>query len=66
MARYVGNVSLTPSVRHGESALEVVAGRCGLGTAESLRRVFHRNLGVSPDAYRRRFRTTTPAKGASA
>jgi hypothetical protein len=31
----------------------------GLGSAESFRRVFHRHLGVSPDAYRRRFRTTT-------
>ena len=43
-----------------DDTLEVVAGRCGLGSAESLRRVFHRHLGVSPDAYRRRFRTTTP------
>jgi len=44
----------------------VVAGRCGLGSAESLRRVFHRHLGVSPDAYRRRFRTTTHHERASA
>ena len=44
----------------------VVAERCGLGSAESLRRVFHRHLGVSPDAYRRRFRTTTRHEGASA
>jgi AraC-like DNA-binding protein len=36
----------------------VVAECCGLGSAESLRRVFHRHLGVSPDAYRRRIRTT--------
>jgi len=40
--------------------LDVVADRCGLGSAETLRRVFHRHLGVSPDAYRRRFRTGTP------
>ena len=31
---------------------------CGLGSAETLRRVFQRHLGVAPDAYRRRFRTT--------
>ena len=42
------------------------AERCGLGSAESLRRAFHRYLGVSPDAYRRRFRTTTRHEGASA
>ncbi len=45
--------------------LDVVAARCGLGSAETLRRVFQRHLGTSPDAYRRRFRTTpierTPA-----
>jgi transcriptional regulator GlxA family with amidase domain len=45
--------------------LDVVAARCGLGSAETLRRVFQRNLGVSPDSYRRRFRAVplerTPA-----
>lgn len=45
--------------------LDVVAARCGLGSAETLRRVFQRHLAVSPDAYRRRFRTApaerTPA-----
>jgi transcriptional regulator GlxA family with amidase domain len=45
--------------------LDVVAARCGLGSAETLRRVFRRHLGVSPDAYRHRFRTSpserTPA-----
>ena len=45
--------------------LDVVAERCGLGSAETLRRVFRRHLGVSPDAYRRRFRVApverTPA-----
>jgi transcriptional regulator GlxA family with amidase domain len=35
--------------------LDVVAARCGLGSAETLRRVFQRHLAVSPDAYRRRF-----------
>jgi len=39
--------------------LDVIAARCGFGTAESLRRVSRRRLGVAPDAYRRRFRTMT-------
>jgi len=50
----------------GDDTLDVVAERCGLGSAESLRRVFHRHLGVSPDAYRRRFGKTTRHEGASA
>jgi transcriptional regulator GlxA family with amidase domain len=41
----------------GDETLDVVAARCGLGSAETLRRVFHRHLGVAPDAYRQRFRT---------
>jgi transcriptional regulator GlxA family with amidase domain len=36
--------------------LDVVAAACGFGTAETMRRAFHRQLGVAPDAYRRRFR----------
>lgn len=39
--------------------LDVIAARCGFGTAESLRRVTQRRLGVAPDSYRRRFRTVT-------
>jgi transcriptional regulator GlxA family with amidase domain len=38
-------------------ALDVIAARCGFGTAETLRRTFQRRLNVAPDAYRRRFRT---------
>jgi transcriptional regulator GlxA family with amidase domain len=41
-----------------------VAATCGLGSAETLRRVFHRRLGVAPDSYRRRFRDD--ARGRSA
>jgi transcriptional regulator GlxA family with amidase domain len=48
-----------------DDTLDVVAGRCGLGSAETLRRVFQRHLAVSPDAYRRRFRTA-PAERTSA
>ncbi len=36
--------------------LDLIAARCGFGTAESLRRVTQRRLGVAPDAYRRRLR----------
>jgi transcriptional regulator GlxA family with amidase domain len=39
--------------------LDIIATRCGFGTAESLRRVTHRHLGIAPDAYRRRFRTVS-------
>jgi transcriptional regulator GlxA family with amidase domain len=35
--------------------LEEVAGRCGFGSAEQLRRTFHRHLRVVPIDYRRRF-----------
>jgi transcriptional regulator GlxA family with amidase domain len=45
--------------------LDVIAARCGLGTAETLRRAFQRRLSVAPDSYRRRFRVVvderTPA-----
>jgi transcriptional regulator GlxA family with amidase domain len=57
--RFVERVRLEAAradLEAGDDTLEVVAERCGLGSAESLRRVFHRHLGVSPDAYRRRFR----------
>jgi transcriptional regulator GlxA family with amidase domain len=37
--------------------LEVVAERSGLGSAETLRRIFVRELGVPPQSYRRRFAT---------
>lgn len=32
-----------------------IAGRCGFGTAETLRRTFIRRLGISPDHYRKTF-----------
>ena len=40
-------------------SLTEVAARSGLGSAESLRRRFHAELGVSPAAYRARFRSTS-------
>ena len=45
--------------------VDVIADRCGFGTAETMRRVFQRRLSVAPDSYRRRFRVVaderTPA-----
>jgi transcriptional regulator GlxA family with amidase domain len=42
------------------AAVEDIAGRCGFGTVETMRRSFRRRLGVSPGHYRDRFR---PAGG---
>ena len=36
--------------------LEAVAHDCGFGTVETMRRAFHRRLGVGPAAYRSRFK----------
>ncbi len=58
-SRFVERTRLEAARRELEETadtLDVVATRCGLGSAESLRRVFQRHLGVPPDAYRRRFR----------
>jgi transcriptional regulator GlxA family with amidase domain len=38
-------------------AVDAAARACGFASAEVLRRVFHRRLGVAPSAYRERFRT---------
>lgn len=57
-ARYLEQIRVTAARQHLETtddSLAVIAGRCGFGTAETLRRVFHRRLSVSPDDYRRRF-----------
>lgn len=45
----------------GGAAVDVAARACGFGSAEVLRRVFHRRLGVGPAAYRERFRTEAVA-----
>ncbi len=58
--RYVERVRVEAARRELETTehtLDVVAERCGFGTAETLRRSFRRRLGVTPDGYRRRFRT---------
>jgi len=39
-----------------DASVEQIAGSCGMGTAATLRRHFHRAVGVSPSAYRSTFR----------
>jgi len=59
-ARYVEQVRVEAARHELETttvSLDVIAERCGFGTAESLRRAFQRRVGVAPDAYRRRFRS---------
>ena len=49
----------------GDDGVDVIARRCGFGTAETLRRAFHRHFGIPPSQYRDRFRsppTTRPTK----
>lgn len=65
-ARYVAAVRIDAARRSLETTtdtVDVVARRCGFGSAETMRRTFARQLGVTPDDYRRRFRhvSTTPA-----
>lgn len=40
-----------------DDRIDVIAEAAGLGTATTLRRHFHRTVGVPPDAYRRTFRS---------
>jgi transcriptional regulator GlxA family with amidase domain len=58
--RYVEAVRLEAARRRLEEsndAVETVASSCGFGSAETLRRVFLRHLGVPPGHYRARFRS---------
>ncbi|WP_437042879.1 helix-turn-helix domain-containing protein [Streptomyces sp. enrichment culture] len=55
---------LTQRIRHAQVLLETtddtvdaIATATGIGTATTLRRHFHRTVGVPPDAYRRTFRS---------
>ena len=58
--RYVERVRLETARRRleeSEHTLQRIASECGFGSAETLRRVFHQHLGVSPGEYRRAFTT---------
>lgn len=68
-ARYVERLRLEAARRRLEESGEpvgAVATACGFGTAETMRRVFLRALGVGPAEYRRRFQATTPAASTAA
>jgi transcriptional regulator GlxA family with amidase domain len=68
-ARYVERLRLEAARRRLEESEEpvaAVAAACGFGTAETMRRVFLRALGVGPAEYRRRFHVTAAVPGAAA
>jgi transcriptional regulator GlxA family with amidase domain len=58
---YVERVRVEAAQRaltEGDEPVDTIARRCGFGTAETLRRAFHRNMRVAPSDYRSRFRST--------
>jgi transposase-like protein len=61
--RYVESVRIEAAralLEGGSDSVEDVAQQAGFGSSESLRRVFQHVLGISPTAYRARFRSTVP------
>lgn len=65
-AAYVERVRVEAARRalaEGDEPVETLARRLGFGTAETLRRAFHRHVGVAPSDYRERFRGTGFSKG---
>ena len=57
-AAYVEHARLERARQELESTnapIDAVAGLCGFGTPETMRRAFHRHLHVNPNAYRARF-----------
>lgn len=66
-AAYVERVRVEAAQRaltEGDEPVEAIARRYGFTTAETLRRTFHRRLGIAPSDYRARFRSTAEAAGA--
>jgi transcriptional regulator GlxA family with amidase domain len=64
-AAYVERVRVEAACRAlagGEEPVESLACRLGFGTSETLRRAFHRQVGIAPSEYRDRFRALTPLK----
>jgi transcriptional regulator GlxA family with amidase domain len=58
-AAYVERVRVEAARRaltEGDEPVESIARRYGFGTAETMRRTFHRHVGVAPSDYRDRFR----------
>jgi transcriptional regulator GlxA family with amidase domain len=61
-AAYVERVRIEAAQRdlsERDDPVEAIARRYGFGTAETLRRTFHRIVGIAPSDYRARFRTAT-------
>ncbi|WP_327036284.1 helix-turn-helix domain-containing protein [Micromonospora ureilytica] len=44
-------------LENSDDSIDAIAEAAGMGTATTLRRHFHRTVGVAPDAYRRTFRS---------
>jgi transcriptional regulator GlxA family with amidase domain len=64
-AAYVERVRIEAAQRAlagSDDPVETVARRCGFGTAETLRRSFHRQVRVAPSEYRDRFRSATATR----
>jgi transcriptional regulator GlxA family with amidase domain len=62
-ARFVEQIRLEAAqgmLESGADPLDTIARRSGFGSAETLRRAFQREFGITPGAYRARFRTTRP------
>jgi transcriptional regulator GlxA family with amidase domain len=60
-AAYVERIRIEAAQRaltSTDEPVEVIARRCGFGTAETLRRAFHRQTRIAPADYRARFRST--------
>jgi transcriptional regulator GlxA family with amidase domain len=58
-AAYVESVRVEQAriaLEGSDAQVEAIARHCGFGTVETMRRAFHRRLGVGPAAYRSRFR----------
>ena len=68
-ARFVEALRIEAARRwleRGTHSVETVAGACGLGASERLRRAFLRRLGVNPRDYRNRFETrSSPPRATS-
>ncbi|RFS87242.1 helix-turn-helix domain-containing protein [Actinomadura spongiicola] len=65
-AAYVERVRIEAARRalaEGDEPVETLARRLGFGTGETLRRAFHRHVGVAPSDYRDRFRGTGFVQG---
>jgi transcriptional regulator GlxA family with amidase domain len=57
-AAYVESVRVEQAriaLEGSQAPVEAIASQCGFGTVETMRRAFHRRLGVGPAAYRSRF-----------